>query len=44
MGVLNYNTDFRMRSMSFLSLKCHVGNDITQSHLFEIQCKKTVME
>ena len=44
MGVLNYNTCFRMRSMSFLCIKCHTGNDITQSQLFKIQSKRTVME
>lgn len=43
-GVLNYNTYLRMWSMSFLSLKCRIGNDITRATLFEIQWKRTVTE
>lgn len=31
-GMLTYKTYFRMGSMLFSLFRCHIGNDITQSH------------
>lgn len=31
-GMLNYKTYFRMGSIFFSLFRCHIGNDITQSH------------
>lgn len=42
MGLLNYNAYFRMRSIYFLPLKCHIENDILQPRatLLKINVKR----